>query len=763
MKKFCLFLGCVMMALCAVLFVPKAETSVNAEVLTNTNIYSLQNGIDYNLTQDLDCSIFTGDFVPVSMYNNTIDGRGYSIKNLTINAQADVEKVGFLSATNGAVIKNLKFENLNVIVSHESDLHISKVGLLIGEATNTKIENCAFVNCKITVASISSTYVGGLVGEIKDGSQVKNISVDSAIEVNQTGLSTTKQFYVGGFAGKISNVSVINTIASGEITVATQNEDACVGGFVGYVAGDYTKIKNNIYVGEITKGITTEEADYSFAGKFTGSFVGKLSCESDIPDMGSLNYYYTSDKNALFGNESEINEYNTKIAQAGSSSVLTPFPLDVLTAQKGINGIDTLRQEFYLDENKWDFTYPWDFTNVWSMQDKVNLPQVQNFQTFAYNVNHDKSFETFEKPVLESGNDIIIFDSQVSSSYKYGGSIYITASITLENNLDKFFDIVGLRHNNKTIFVNEQVMAQPREGEPTTPQEYKQGNITLRISNISDRNIYSYRIDNCNATNGGEYSVLLETIKYELTVKSENVDQGTVRRKSADASVKEAEIVDTVSYGQRIGYITTPTEDFAFDSWTLNPEDENAKLENQDEDVEFVFDEHVFMEGGIFYNFELGTDSLTLYSTFTRAVCQITFRFAINNKLVNENLTTVLINDKVITPTEDGVITYKAKMGEKYTLSVTLPPELQFTSWYESDGTSNVRDLASTMTMEITASQDSETMIVVANFAKEIEDSQSDSALLWIIIGCAGGLTVCVVVIILIVKKKKDNSYKSMY
>ena len=60
-----------------------------------------------------------------------------------------------------------------------------------------------------------------------------------------------------------------------------------------------------------------------------------------------------------------------------------------------------------------------------------------------------------------------------------------------------------------------------------------------------------------------------------------------------------------------------------------------ANLVKQIEDVEFVFDEHVFIEGGIFFNFELGTDSLTLYSTFTRAVCLITFRFAVNNKLID--------------------------------------------------------------------------------------------------------------------------------
>ena len=760
MKKFSLFLGCVMMALCAILFVPKTQAAVSAEVLTSSNLYSIQNGVDYDLSQDIDCEVDTEKFTPVEQYNNTIDGHGFAIKNLTIYAYAETGKVGFLGATNGAVIKNLKFENLNIVVSHDVDLHVSKVGLLVGEATNTKIENCSFENCTITVDSISSLYAGGLAGEIKDGSQVKNVAVDCDIVANQTGLSSTKQFYVGELAGKISNVSAINTVTSGEITVATQNQDACVGGYAGYVAGDYTKIKNNVYSGEITKGLKTEEAEFAFVGKYVGSFVGRLSCESDIPDMGSLNYFYSTDENPLFGNESEINDYNSKVSQAGSSSILTPFPLDILTVQKGVNPIDVLRQDFYLNEEKWDFTYPWDFTNVWSIQDKVSLPQIQNFLTFEYTVNHDKSFETFEKPVLESGNSIILFESKLSDSYKYGGSVTLEASITSENNLDKFFDIIGLKHNSETIFVNSE--AEVVEETENTKQ-LKQDDITLTITTVGDKNQYSYKIDNCNVTDSGEYSVVLETIKYELTVKSENIDKGTVRRKSADASVKEEQIIDTVSYGQRLGYVTTPTEDFAFDCWTFDPEKEEAKLKSEDEDVEFVFDERAFMEGGLFANFELGQDELVLYSTFTRAICQITFRFAVNNKIITENISSILINDKVVTPTEEGVITYKAKMGETYTLSVQLPPEYKFVGWFESDGTSNVRDLSSLITMEMTASKDSDTMIVVANFAKEVENSENDSALLWIIIGCAGGLTLCVVVIILIVKKKKDNSYKSMY
>ena len=152
MKKITLFFGGIAMAFCAILFVPKAQSSVSAEVLSDTNICGLQKGVDYELSQDIDCEIISNKFVPVSQYGNTIDGKGHTIKNLTIYAGADVDKAGFLSSTNGAVIKNLKFENLNIVVTHDIDLHVSKVGLLIGEATNTRIENCSFENCRITVS-----------------------------------------------------------------------------------------------------------------------------------------------------------------------------------------------------------------------------------------------------------------------------------------------------------------------------------------------------------------------------------------------------------------------------------------------------------------------------------------------------------------------------------------------------------------------------------------------------------------------------------
>ena len=253
----------------------------------------------------------------------------------------------------------------------------------------------------------------------------------------------------------------------------------------------------------------------------------------------------------------------------------------------------------------------------------------------------------------------------------------------------------------------------------------------------------------------------MQEIKYTLTVSTENVDHGTVRRATADSSVKNEVIEDVIVYGQNISYIATPTDDFAFNSWKINA-DQETNLTNLST-ISAVFDEKAFMSGGIFENLTLGEDNLTLYATFTKNVCEITIKFAVNDKIIDENLSKVYFDGIELTLTDD-VYFQKVKMGTEHTVKINVPAEYEITNWYLSDGTNNLGVIALQQEeIELSTTNEDEEIILVVNFFKEVDDMTSNSALWWIIGGSVAGVLIIGLVIFLIVKKKKDNSYKNYY
>ncbi|MBQ3494583.1 MAG: hypothetical protein IJA69_04125 [Clostridia bacterium] len=623
----------------------------------------------------------------------------------------------------------------------------------------------------------------------------------SVIIAVQSAISSTKNYYVGGLAGRVRNSSIFNSLINLSMKLSTLNPTGdAVGGLAGYVCGNKTNIKNNVFSGQLENGFL-DEITYDYEGTNVGAFVGFVSYESDIPKAESLNYYQTDLEGDVFGNQTELEAHQPISGVDVQPQGTIDFPLSTLKIGTKTDKSNFMRQDFYADETIWFFENPWEFNSTWTIKEKLTFPFLQHFETFDVNVNEDLSFASIEKPSLQEGS-VIVFDN-CSTSFAYGKEIVVAGQITQVKNLNKFFEIVGLQKeghgdelfNNLEIFaIIESAVAAYDEGngdvtaitsdyvhtDGVNYKKYVSGenyvleqaisatetkyicNLYEEVSlSISNNNQFKYVISNCDATDSGVYYFTLRTIEYVLKVQTENIDKGTIRRGTADSSIKQEIIEDTVSYGQRLSYVASPTDDFAFNCWSLSLD--GQAIGGEDEDIEFVFDENLFLEGGIFAGFALGTDELVMFSKYTKAVCEITFKFAVNGKIVEEFMSDVAVNDKNVTAKEDGTYTYKAKMGEKYTISVVVPAGYEFTAWIESDGTATIRELSKQAVMELTASQDNETMIIVADLFIEEEEKMNDSTLLWIIIGCGGGIALCAIIIIVVVKKKKDGSYKNYY
>ncbi|MBR1977332.1 hypothetical protein IKA15_03540 [bacterium] len=179
-------------------------------------------------------------------FQGTLDGNGYTIHNLKINATSDYQGLIGDAATS-STIKNLKINNANIENTG------TYTGILTGANSGT-IENCSITNSDI---KSEGERTGGLVGQ--------NLGkVDSCkIEANVKGKANT-----GGLVGINSNL-IISCIVTGSVVGSETN----TGGFVGQnnTSGSYNGKIENCYSRADVTGTT-----------ITGGFVGESKGNSTI-------------------------------------------------------------------------------------------------------------------------------------------------------------------------------------------------------------------------------------------------------------------------------------------------------------------------------------------------------------------------------------------------------------------------------------------------------------------------------------------------
>ena len=260
----------------------KISTCAELELIAN-NLTSV-----FNITADIDCSGYDyGDgkgFFPIYNFSGYLMGNNYTISNLNIGRPL-VNMVGLFGDVYNAIILDVRLTT--AIVNGNND-----VGILVGYAENTYIENCisgGIVN--------ANNEVGGLVGYMT-GTLLSCISSATANGANMTGgligladsvdilNSHTTDFvistgqYVGGLVGYLDTPSFIdNSYSIGAVSTTFLDPASLVGGLIGY---DYDCLINNSYsyssvtgghqVGGLVGGLWNNRVTNSFA---TGNVIGK--------------------------------------------------------------------------------------------------------------------------------------------------------------------------------------------------------------------------------------------------------------------------------------------------------------------------------------------------------------------------------------------------------------------------------------------------------------------------------------------------------
>jgi len=231
--------------------------------------YELANDIDFDTNHNGifdEQDIFWNDglgWLPIPSLSSTLDGNGYTIKNLNIK-RPEMDYSGLISITNNTKIRNINFYNANIN------------GKKYTSIISAKSYQSSFDNITIRGSTIGGyDYVGSITGQANGNrTKLSNIYIQASISGSYT---------TGGLSGSVigdeylpreQNPIIRNIIADIEV-VSTVTTGGLVAG-IGYSTIENIRVQGNVHGSTYTGGLfasigNSHLHDASFIGKIEGT------------------------------------------------------------------------------------------------------------------------------------------------------------------------------------------------------------------------------------------------------------------------------------------------------------------------------------------------------------------------------------------------------------------------------------------------------------------------------------------------------------
>ena len=240
----------------------------------------------YYLTGDIDLSYALGEYG--DYYNNgkgwepignkntpfkgTFDGRGYTIKGLSINRPSQYY-IGLFGCTSEATIKSCKLDIVKIVGD-------DYVGGFAGYSNNSTFENCETLGGAIS----TYRYVGGIIGYTDGTATISNCTNNGAVSSS----SSSDYSYSGGMVGYTDRTATIsNCTNNGTISSSSgHSSHSCSGGIVGYGKESVTisNCTNNGAVSSSSSSFYYSSSDCWYSYSYSGGMVGFVNISVIISD-----------------------------------------------------------------------------------------------------------------------------------------------------------------------------------------------------------------------------------------------------------------------------------------------------------------------------------------------------------------------------------------------------------------------------------------------------------------------------------------------
>lgn len=291
-------------------------------IQTVEELFDISNDTEahYKLMNDLDLeSVIRYD--SISSFSGTLDGNGYTIKNLKMSG---IYGAGLFSSLDGATIMNLSFENAIV------DSMKGAAGVISSYVSNSTIINCSAVGGSV----YGLTGSGGLFGKVYSSTLTRCYTNNNA---------NSSSSFAGGLAIIINNSEVTECYVEGDVFGVT---------FAGGMAAEGSStIFKNCYV--------SAKLDALIYGY--GDLTGYIASGSNITIE---NCYLTRNPAITWG-------YGFGAATISNSYI----DMDCIRVTAPTGQVRTT-SEMYSQENY----VGWDFENVWTIDEGMDYPKLRCFQ-----------------------------------------------------------------------------------------------------------------------------------------------------------------------------------------------------------------------------------------------------------------------------------------------------------------------------------------------------------------------------------------------
>lgn len=285
-------------------------------------------GIRYVLGKDIDGRDY--EFISNKVtFKGEFDGNGYIVAN--INYVSTNQAYGIFHQTDGAIIKNVTFENINFETAQRAGI--------IGVMKGGEVDNVKFVNCHIK--STGDSY-GALIARInsKEASITKVAAIDCEVLV----VDPIK--YAGGLVG-YAEIDV--TLSDIYVDIKVVEEKEMVGGVVSRVKSGATVNASRVVAFVDLTG-----------AKNVGGIIGKNEGTANLSEV------------LVSGTILSGNNYAGAIVGNGTANVENVYQYDFTGSQSnGFNGTEVTALDV-ASLTWWQENMPtFDFENVWDLTDGV--------------------------------------------------------------------------------------------------------------------------------------------------------------------------------------------------------------------------------------------------------------------------------------------------------------------------------------------------------------------------------------------------------
>jgi hypothetical protein len=282
---------------------PKHRPDGAIPIKSICDLQAIQNNLSgsYVLSNDIDANDFTCNngvkfnFVPIGDDANSfvgiLDGRGFEVRNLTINSSA--EYVGLFGEIYvGGKVTNLRVSNASISATNSED---SFVGIVAGENWGT-VTASSVQGLVTATGGVEEVHLGGLVGN--NNALISSSQANVTVSATDESLGTVIAGGAIGLSCCYSYGSTVSQLSATGTVVAVGHRPCCccpsvVGGLIGTsgsrLSQSYASVSvvggSEAWVGGLL-GNGSEEIDSSFStGRVSG---GKKSIVGGL--IGKLGY-----------------------------------------------------------------------------------------------------------------------------------------------------------------------------------------------------------------------------------------------------------------------------------------------------------------------------------------------------------------------------------------------------------------------------------------------------------------------------------------